>query len=68
MSDNSKRKRKYNMETKTTDELREILKNPAKAQQHAAALAELLDESREVTEEDTDDPNLLRGIRPTRRP
>lgn len=52
----------------TTMELKEILLNPAKAQQHAAAIAELLHETREITEEDTTDENMRGGISPTRRP
>jgi hypothetical protein len=61
-------KKDKNMESKTTQELKEILSNPAKANQHAAALAELLHEDREITEEDTEDTSLRGGIRPTRRP
>jgi hypothetical protein len=53
------------METKTTQELLEILSNPAKSQQHAAALAELMHSSR-VIPNDYSDPDMRGGIRPNR--
>lgn len=52
----------------TTEELKAILLNPNKAQEHAAAAAELLHETREIGEEDTEDEAMRGGIRPTRRP
>lgn len=60
------RNRKYKiMETKTTQELLDILSNPAKSAQHAAALAELMHSTR-VIPNDYPDAAMRGGIRPTR--
>lgn len=53
------------MENKTTQELIDILLNPAKAQQHAAALAELNHSSRKIPE-NYPDAALRGGIGPVR--
>lgn len=56
-----------NYTTSTTEELKGILLDPAKASEHEAALVELLCEER-VIEEDNTAEDLRGGIRPTRRP
>ena len=59
--------KKYKMENKTTEELREIIQNPAKAQQHAAAIAEVFHADRRYKDGDPDTtPENRGGIRPIR--
>jgi hypothetical protein len=59
-------KKKYKiMETKTTQELLDILSNPAKSAQHAAALAELMHSTRKIPDDYTD-VSMRGGIRPSR--
>jgi hypothetical protein len=53
------------METKTTQELLDILSNPAKSAQHQAALAELMHEARKIPN-DYPDAALRGGIGPVR--
>jgi hypothetical protein len=53
------------MESKTTQELLDILSNPAKSAQHQAALAELMHSARAIPN-DYSDPDMRGGIRPSR--